>query len=141
MEAARLYELRGMSGGALVLLRGVPCFVCPDDAHPRRMSTNDFPAKLNEAVLAAGSYPVTRPRRFGREACSGCGKRLKNPVVRQGEVSEEVQIDGAAMTIEISASVTECRHCGCTQIRATPRLSAQIQQAMAAALAKAGLRP
>jgi hypothetical protein len=106
MEDGRLYELRGGSAGTLVVLRGVPCLLCASDAHPRMPITNDFRAKLHENVLFRGEFPVSRARRFGRMSCYACGRRLRGDGIGRDLIESEVRIDGAAITIQITAALS-----------------------------------
>jgi len=141
LEDGRLYELRGGAGATLVVLRGVPCLLCPTDRHPRKLPTNDFPTKLGEAVFRSGALPLARTRRFRKLACHACGRRLGDETLPPEPVRGDVTVDGAAFTVEISAPLSRCRRCGAVQVRADARVSLQITEALTAALERGGLRP
>jgi len=141
LEDGRLYELRGGSGGTFVLLRGVPCLLCPTAGHPRKLSTNDFGTKLREAVLESGSLPLARHRRFRKLCCRSCGRKLGDETFPPDPVSGDVTVDGAGFTVEVSAPLVRCRGCGAVQVRADSRVCLQITAALEAALERGGLRP
>lgn len=141
LEDGRLYELRGTSGATYVVLRGVPCLLCPTDRHPRRLWTNDFPTKLAEAVLRGDSLPIARTRRFRGLGCHACGRRLGERLFPPDPVRGEVTVDAAEFTVEISAPQTRCDRCGAVQVRADARVSLQITEALETALERGGLRP
>jgi len=141
LEDGRLYELGGGAGGTLVILRGVPCLLCPTDGHPRKFRTNDFAAKLSEAVLSTGAIPLARTRRWKKLVCHSCGRKLGGEALPPDPVSGDVTVDGAGFTVEIFAPLTRCSRCGSVQVRADPRVSLQITQALTAALERGGLRP
>lgn len=138
METARLYELRGAAAEVVAVLRGVPCHICPDEEHPRLPSSNDFRSKLFEAVFR-GSFPATRPRRFGKSSCYSCGKRLKEIAQAEGTVEDSLHVDGADMTLILTAPVISCPHCHRNQLKATVHNNAWVQKALDAALARGRL--
>ena len=135
MEDARLYELRGRGGEILLVLRSVPCHVCPDDTHPRVLSSNDFRTKVMESILGS-SFPSSRPRRFGRRACFACGRRFRDAPPVEGHVEAAIAVDGASMTVTLVAPVLECPRCGERQLRATPEVGSRIGMALDVALAR-----
>lgn len=139
MENARLYEVRGAAGETIAVLRGVPCHICPVDEHPRAPSSNDFRSKLSEAVFR-GSFPATRPRRFGRTACFACGKKLKDIPPAEGQLEGRLVIDGADMTLILTAPLIECPHCASLQVKTTPHISTRVNEALDAALTRGRLR-
>lgn len=139
METARLYELRGGAGEIVAILRGVPCHVCPTDEHPRVPSSNDFRSKLSEAVFG-GAFPAMRPKRFGKTACFECGKQLKEMHPAEGSLEAVLPIDGAEMTLVLTAPAIECPHCGRRQLKTTADVSAGVQKALDAALARGRFR-
>ncbi len=138
METTRLYELSGGAGEILAILTSVPCHECPEDDHPRVPSSNDFRSKLTEAVFG-GAFPTMRPRRFGKIACFECGKRLKTTPSAKASLEAALAIDGAEMTLTLTAPVTECPHCACRQLQATPEVSAGVQKALDALLRRGRL--
>jgi hypothetical protein len=139
MEAARLYEVRGGAGEVIAILRGVPCHICPEDEHPRAYSSNDFRSKLSEAVFG-GTFPATRPGRLRKTVCFSCGKRLKQTPAVEGKLEERILIDGADMTLILTAPLIDCPHCGRSQLDARPAVSARVQEALDAALVRGRLR-
>lgn len=141
LEDGRLYELRGRSDGTFVVLRGVPCLLCPTDRHPRKLRTNDFPAKLSEAVLEGEALPLARTRRFRGLACHACRRKLGDGTLPPDPVSGDVTVDGAGFRVEISAPRIRCGRCGAVQVKADSRVCLQIGEALTAALERGGLRP
>lgn len=141
LEDGRLYELRGGSGATYVVLKGVPCLLCPTDRHPRRLRTNDFPTKLIEAVLRGDSLPIAHTRRFRKLCCTACGRKLGEGRLPQDPVRGEVTVDDAAFTVEISAPLIRCERCDAVQVRADARVSLQIAEALETALERGGLEP
>ena len=135
METARLYELRGGAGEIVAILRGVPCHVCPTDEHPRVPSSNDFRGKLAEAVFR-GVFPAARAKRFGKTACFECGKRLKEMCPVEESLEAVLPIDGAEITLVLTAPAIECPHCGRRQLKATAEVSAGVQKALDVAFAR-----
>lgn len=142
LEDGRLYELRGGSGGTYVVLRGVPCLLCPIEGHPRKLPTNDFPAKLHEAVLDGGTLRLARTRGLRKKlVCHACGKKLGDGSLPPEPVAGDVTIDGAGFRVEINAPRVRCARCGEVQVKADPRISLRITEALTAALERGGLRP
>ncbi len=141
MEDGRLYQLRGGEGTTVVILRGVPCLLCPTDRHPRKVRIEGFDRRLREAVLSGDAFPAGRAHRFGRPTCGTCRARIDPAQVRQGSLVEEVRIDGVPVTVELRAPLTWCGRCGALQLRPEPRARRQVEAALAAALERAGLRP
>lgn len=139
-ERARLYELAGSAGDVMVTLMGVPSRLCRDDAHPRRPSSNDFEAKLSESIFSSGTFPMVRTGRLRRLVCASCGKRMKDTRERAGRVEANVRVDGADVTVAVTAPVTSCPRCGAEQLVRTPASARAIQDAVDHALARGGLR-
>jgi predicted RNA-binding Zn-ribbon protein involved in translation (DUF1610 family) len=139
-ERARLYELAGSAGDVMVMLRGVPCRLCPDDAHPPKPSSNDFEAKLAEAIFSSGEFPMAKVGRLGRPVCTSCGKRMKEAPERAGEIEAKVRIDGADIEVTVTGTVTACPRCDAVQIPRAPESARGVQGAIDHALARGGLR-
>jgi hypothetical protein len=139
METTRLYELRGGAGDILAILTSVPCHECPEARHPRVPSSSDFRTKLTEAVFG-GAFPSTRPKRFGKTVCFACGKRLKKMSSVADRLEATLAIDGAEMTLTLTAPSIECPHCGCRQLEATAHVSDGVRKALDALLTRGRFR-
>jgi ssDNA-binding Zn-finger/Zn-ribbon topoisomerase 1 len=135
METTRLYELRGGAGKIIAIMTGVPCHECPERGHPRIASSNDFRSKLMEAVFA-GAFPAMRQKRFGKTACFECGKRLKGAPRLEDRIEAPLVIDGASMTLTLTAPAIECPRCGCRQLRGGADVAAGVQKALDTLLAR-----
>jgi len=138
MEVARLYEVRGRSGEIVAILRRLPCYLCPEEGHPRATSSNDFRAKLLEAVLQGG-FPVARSGRFGRIVCWECRTKMKAPAPVVADIEGEVHVDEADITVILTAPQVECPRCGRVQLDTGKEVAVSVRDALHAALARGGL--
>lgn len=141
LEDGLLYELRGSREGCAVVLRGVPCLVCPDEAHPKRFASPEFGSGLLDALFWRAGGPIARYRTFRRPACQRCERPLGKKAGTPGTVSGELRVEEARLTIDITGPVVECERCAARQIRLDRQTADAITDAIATAFERAGLEP
>lgn len=141
LEDGLLYELRGSSDDCVVVLRGLPCRVCPVEAHPKRFVGPEFGSGLLDELFWRAGGPIARYRTFRPPACRECGRGLGRTRGAPGTVSSDIRIGEAWFTIEITAPIVECERCAARQVRPDRQTANAITEAITVAFRRAGLAP